>query len=205
MLVIIDYGMGNLHSVQKAIRRIGVESKVAVTAADVESATKLILPGVGHFKNGISRLREKGLVDLLNKKVIDQKVPILGICLGMQLFTNHSEEGDVKGFGWINAQTVKFDMKATSGSWKIPHMGWNNLKIEKQRPVYDGVTGIDALYFVHSYFVQCNDAKDILSRTTYGQEFVSSFQKDNIIGMQFHPEKSHGTGLKILTNFCKGN
>lgn len=202
MLVVIDYGMGNLHSVQKALKRIGVESRVSSSKNDIEAAEKLILPGVGHFKNGMDNLRRSGLDTILNKKVIQDKTPILGICLGMQLFTLSSEEGNASGLGWINAHTVKFNFAGNPGSVKVPHMGWNGLDIKKQGQISKEITQDDMFYFVHSYFVKCNNAADVLSTTNYGIEFVSSFQCGNITGVQFHPEKSHSSGLKILKGFC---
>lgn len=203
MLVIIDYGMGNIRSVQKALKRIGVEAKISTSENDIETAGKLILPGVGHFRNGIENIKKLGLFEVLNKKVIEDKTPIMGICLGMQLFTNYSEEGDAEGFGWINGKTMNF--KFPTPGLKVPHMGWNNLVFEKSCSLYEGIEEENSFYFVHSYYVECNNNQEILSKTTYGNEFVSSFQKDNIFGVQYHPEKSHGPGLKILSNFCKIN
>lgn len=203
MLVIIDYGMGNLRSVEKSLKRIGIESKISSNENDIEAADKLILPGVGHFKNGMNNIIRLGLDKTLNKKVIQDKIPILGICLGMQLFTKFSEEGEVEGLGWIEAKTVRFNFNGIQEKYKIPHIGWNSLIISKKATVYDGITSDDSFYFVHSYYVHCSDTQDILSKTLYGNEFVSSFQKNNITGMQFHPEKSYAAGLKIFTNFCK--
>lgn len=201
MIVIIDYGMGNLRSVKKAFDRIQVESIISTSVNDIENATKLILPGVGHFKNGMENINSKGLMQVLNKRVILEKTPILGICLGMQLFTKSSEEGNVQGFNWIDAQTIKF--KALNERLKIPHMGWNTLNVINKKAVLDEINDQDPFYFVHSYYVQCNNPSDVISTTDYGSEFVSSVQKDNITGMQFHPEKSHSAGLKILSNFCR--
>lgn len=203
MIVVIDYGMGNLQSVQKALNRIGAISKISTSENDILTAEKLILPGVGHFKNGMKNLRQSGLDKVLNKKALQDKTPILGICLGMQLFTKSSEEGEIDGFGWIEAHTIKFKFPENTKNLKIPHMGWNNLIRMKNNPIYNGISDEDSFYFVHSYHVNCNNPSDILSTTKYGMEFVSSFQKDNIIGMQFHPEKSHAAGLKILSNFCR--
>jgi glutamine amidotransferase len=202
MLVIIDYGMGNLHSVLKALKRVGVEAMVSSSEKDIENAEKLILPGVGHFKNGMDALKRTGLDKLLHKKVISDKTPILGICLGMQLFTKFSEEGNTEGLGWIDAQTKKFTFQEANKNLKIPHMGWNNIAVQGNNRIFNGIHPDDSFYFVHSYFVQCNRPADILSTTVYGAEFVSSLQNGNITGMQFHPEKSHQPGLKILNNFC---
>ncbi|MDQ3190059.1 MAG: imidazole glycerol phosphate synthase subunit HisH [Bacteroidota bacterium] len=199
MLVIIDYGMGNLRSVKKAFDRIGVESVISTSFNDIENASKLILPGVGNFKNGMENINSRGLVQLLNKQVIQERVPILGICLGMQLFTARSEEGNVQGLNWLDAQTVKFS--SLKKGLKIPHMGWNNLVVQKKDSVLNEIETENSFYFVHSYYVQCNNSADVLSTTDYGGEFVSSLQKNNITGMQFHPEKSHSSGLKVLRNF----
>lgn len=201
MLVIIDYGMGNIRSVEKVLIRIGVEYKISSSLNDIETAEKLILPGVGHFKNGIENLKQKNIYNILNKKILENKTPILGICLGMQLFTKHSEEGNLDGFGWVDATTKKFNV--ANHNLKTPHMGWNNLNIKKKPLIFEGVLPENSFYFVHSYFVKCNDNEDVLSTTEYGEEFVSSFQKNNIYGVQFHPEKSHSAGLHILNNFCK--
>lgn len=203
MIVVIDYGMGNLQSVQKALKRIGADSKISSSSSEISGAAKLILPGVGHFKNGMNNLRQSGLDKILCKKVVEEKTPVLGICLGMQLFTKWSEEADMEGFGWIDAKTVKFVFHGNSTNTRIPHMGWNSLSVNKKSSVLEGIADTDSFYFVHSYFVQCEKESDILSTTSYGAEFVSSFQKENITGVQFHPEKSHSAGLRILNNFCK--
>lgn len=203
MIVIIDYGMGNLRSVQKAFERIKVPIKVSSNIDDILNADKLILPGVGHFERGIGNLRERGLYEAINEVVIEKKTPILGICLGMQLMTEFSEEGNCSGFGWMKAKTQKFSFP--SGGFKIPHMGWNNLSINKTDSLYEAISSDDFFYFVHSYFVSCNDYNDVLAETNYGNKFVSSFQKGNIFGCQFHPEKSHDAGLLILKNFANFN
>lgn len=200
MIVILDYGMGNLHSILKAFKRIGVDAMVSSRIEDIEKATKFILPGVGHFKKGMENLRKLGFVDILNKKVIQDKTPLLGICLGMQLLTKHSEEGDAKGLGWFDAETIKLNFP--DPKFKIPHMGWDTLNIKKQNTIFSDVEEDALFYFVHSFHVKCNDPENILSTTTYGLEFVSAIQKENILGMQFHPEKSHKNGLQILKNFA---
>lgn len=199
MIVIIDYGMGNLHSVFKALKRIGAEATISSKLEDIKKADKLILPGVGHFKKGMDNLRKLNIINELNKKVLEEKTPILGICLGMQLLSNFSEEGNVTGLSLIDAETKKLDVK----SLKIPHMGWNNLEILKSNILLKDIKNTDLFYFVHSYNVVCSNQQDILSLTSYGQEFISSVQKNNIYGVQFHPEKSHLAGLNILKNFKK--
>jgi imidazole glycerol-phosphate synthase subunit HisH len=201
MIVIIDYGMGNLRSVQKAFERIRIPATISSNPLEIEQAEKLVLPGVGHFERGISNLRDRGFIELLNELVQDKKKPILGICLGMQLMTEFSEEGNCNGFGWLKAKTQKFSFQ-TNGL-KIPHMGWNNLSIKKSDTIFKDITADNFFYFVHSYYVSCESVTDILAETGYGNTFVSSFQKENIFGCQFHPEKSHDKGLQILKNYAE--
>ena len=201
-IIIIDYGMGNLRSVQKKFKKIGAEALISNDINEIESANKLVLPGVGHFANGIYNLKSLGFFDLLNKRVLIDKVPILGICLGMQLMAKKSEEGDVEGFGWFDADVKRFIIHDKL-KHKVPHMGWNNLDIKKKSKLLDGTHEEAMFYFVHSYYVVCNKDDDILSNTIYENEFTSSIEKDNIFGTQFHPEKSHEWGEKILRNFVE--
>lgn len=198
MITIIDYGMGNLHSVFKALKRMNIKSIISSKSSDIESADKLILPGVGHFKKGMENLKSLGIIGILNKKVITEKTPILGICLGMQLLTKHSEEGDVFGLGWIDAKTIKFNLDT---KFRSPHMGWNTIKIQKENLLLKNNSEEDIFYFVHSYYINCKNKKDILATTNYGCEFVSAIQKNNIYATQFHPEKSHSLGLQVIKNF----
>ena len=203
MITIIDYGLGNLRSIQKAFEILQIPVKISSNADEILKAEKLILPGVGHFEKGINNLQNSGLFSTLNEAVSVKEISILGICLGMQLMTEYSEEGNVEGFGWIKGKTKKFSFK--SNELKIPHMGWNNLTFRKNDPFYDGIDRDDFFYFVHSYYVSCDDEFDILSETNYGNNFVSSFRKNNIYGCQFHPEKSYRSGLTIIKNFVNGN
>jgi glutamine amidotransferase len=200
-IVIIDYGMGNLRSVQKAFERIRVPVIITDKHALIENAAKIILPGVGHFKNGMQRLKEKGLGNLLTYLVIEKKIPIMGICLGMQLMSKFSEEGDVAGLGWIEANTIRIKLGENSKNHRIPHMGWNTLYELKDSPIWAGTDERDSYYFVHSYHVVCQNPEEVLCKTNYGISFHSGFIKENIIGYQFHPEKSHTTGLKLIMNF----
>ncbi len=191
--------MGNLRSVQKAFERIGVHVKISGISEEILGAEKLVLPGVGHFEQGMKNIKSKGLFDVLNTAVLDTKTPIIGICLGMQLMTEFSEEGNCDGFGWIKGKTKRFAFN--SNGLKIPHMGWNNLSVRNTDSLYKGITEDNFFYFVHSYYVTCDNDTDILAETYYGNSFVSSFHKENIFGCQFHPEKSHDKGLQILKNF----
>lgn len=198
-IVIIDYDMGNLNSVLKALKRVGVTAVVSSDAKEIESADKIILPGVGYFKKAMENLSRLNLIQILKKKILEDKTPILGICLGMQLLGKFSEEGGVEGLGLINAKTIRFNFNKP----RIPHMGWNSIKIQKFSRILEGVEEDASFYFVHSYHVVCENKKDSLTKTSYGIEFNSAIEKENIFGTQFHPEKSHKIGLKILSNFIK--
>lgn len=198
--VVIDYGMGNIRSVHKALTRINIDAIVSSDKNVIFGAGRLILPGVGHFKNGMNRLKEMGLIDVLNKKVLEEKIPILGICLGMQLFTKYSEEGDCAGLGYFDATTIKFKIKGDN--LKIPHMGWNNVVFRKDCLFGEELFSLENYYFVHSYHVECLNKNDIIGTTDYGYTFASAINSNNITGLQFHPEKSFKTGLKLLKKFC---
>ena len=200
MIVIIDYGLGNTNSVKKAFYRIGIDSQISNDKNAIQRAEKLVLPGVGHFGVGMKNLKESGFLDQINDLVLKKKIPILGICLGMQLMTKHSEEANISGFDWIDAEVKNF--KFSDNNLKIPHMGWNNLSLNKEDGIFKELSNKDMFYFVHSYYTICNCKSDITSSTEYGNYFVSSFQKDNIFGVQFHPEKSHDQGLRLLKNFA---
>jgi len=203
MIVIIDYGMGNLRSINKAFERLNIKALVSSKKEDIDNADKLILPGVGHFSNGMKNLNNFDIIELLIKKITVDKVPILGICLGLQLFTNSSEEGNVTGLGLIDGKTVRFDFAGKDNNLKVPHMGWNTVEIKKENKLLNSINNDELFYFVHSYHITCNDKKDVLTTTTYGYEFASGVQKNNIYGTQFHPEKSHSAGLKMLLNFSR--
>lgn len=200
MIAVIDYKAGNLNSVLKAFEKIGAKSFVAQDSKDLKKADKFLLPGVGSFKEAMLNLEKLGFVEELQEQVLVQRKLILGICLGMQLFLEKGFEGGVcNGLGFIEGEVVKF--KENLGL-KIPHMGWNELEILKQSPLYEGIENKSDFYFVHSYHVNCKD-EFASTKTEYGYKFVSSVQKDNIFGVQFHPEKSQNLGLKLLENFVK--
>lgn len=203
MIVIIDYGCGNLGSIKNMLRKIGHDSLISSSLKDISEATKLILPGVGAFDTGINNLRERGLLEILNKKAMDEKIPVLGICLGMQLMTNGSEEGKEKGLAWFDADTLKFPSEMEGVKYKIPNIGWNYIKQEKEHFIFQGIFEDPKFYFVHSYYIRCNQSSDILATAEYGVKFTCSFSKDNLIGVQFHPEKSHKYGMHLLSQFAK--
>ena len=201
-IVIIDYGMGNLRSVFNKFRRMGYESEISSNPDAIKKASKLILPGVGHFAKGMGYLDERGLIDVLNDKILHEKTPVFGICLGMQLFSEYSEEGDCQGLGWIKAKTVRFRIKDKI-KYKIPHIGWNTVNIFNKAGIDDFITNEDFFYFVHSYHIQCNDTADVWMTSWYENEFTSAIKQGNIFGTQFHPEKSHDAGFKLLKNFIE--
>ena len=201
MLTIIDTGIANVGSIKYKLFNHGIDSQIATTGLEIKEATKIILPGVGHFKEGMKRLERNGMADILVDKVKNEKVPIFAICLGMQLLTTKSEEGNCKGLGLIDAETVKFNF--SDKSLKIPHVGWNKLSFKTNNALFKNIEPINSYYFTHSYYVKCNNEKDILTSTNYGHDFVSAVNRENIYGTQFHPEKSHRKGFQILINFVK--
>jgi glutamine amidotransferase len=202
MIVIIDYGIGNLASVLNMFKKIGVKDVVVSNNNEViAKATKLLLPGVGAFDAGMTNLENSGFIPILNKKVLEDKTPILGICLGMQLLTKRSEEGTKNGLGWIDAETVKFNLDPAL-KLKVPHMGWNYIKVDKENPLIE-TESKNRFYFVHSYYVKCIDANQSLATSNFGIDFTCMVNKNNIYGAQFHPEKSLKFGMKLLENFSK--
>ncbi|WP_118974022.1 imidazole glycerol phosphate synthase subunit HisH [Taibaiella koreensis] len=200
MIAIIDYGVGNIGSVINMFKRIGVKDVVFTRQEqEIAQADKILLPGVGAFDRGMECLGNSGLIPILRKCALEDKKPFLGICLGMQLLTKGSEEGQKPGLGFIDAETVNFSFPPGS-PYKIPHMGWNTVTVHKPNPLLDG-SEEQRFYFVHSYYVHCNQAEDIMGTTDYGSAFTCAIQKDNIFATQFHPEKSHKYGMKLLQNF----
>jgi glutamine amidotransferase len=203
MIAIIDYGLGNLGSIQNMLNKIGYTNVIITkNEEEINSANKIILPGVGAFDNGMKKINESGLLDVLNDNVIHRGKPILGICLGMQLMTKGSEEGILSGLGWIDAYSVKFNYKEISKEFKIPHMGWNEVEILKHSSIIANLPSPSRFYFVHSYYVKCYNFNDELLSSNYGIDFCCAFQHNNILGVQFHPEKSHKFGMQILQNYC---
>lgn len=198
MVIVVDYGLGNLGSVFNMVKKLGFEVEISQCPDKISKADKLILAGVGSFDNGMIELESRGLIEVLNKAVIIDKVPILGICLGMQLMTRGSDEGNLSGLAWIDAYTNKFNLSELP----IPHMGWNNIEIKKSSILFKSNHNKEfRYYFVHSYYVKCEENSDVLCESNYGIDFHSAFELGNIFGVQFHPEKSHKFGLTLLNNF----
>jgi glutamine amidotransferase len=203
MITLIDYSVGNLGSIQNMLKKLGADSIVASDASAIERATKLILPGVGAFDAGMSQLNASGLRGALDAAVLERKVPVAGICLGMQMMTEGSEEGQLPGLGWVHARTTRF-VPAAGETLKIPHMGWNVVNKVKASPVLDFLESESRFYFVHSYRVNCLYRDDALLSSQYGSIiFDAAFQRNNIFGFQFHPEKSHRFGMALLKGFLE--
>jgi glutamine amidotransferase len=213
MIVIIDYGMGNLGSIANMLKQIGAQAEVTNDPQKIESAERLILAGVGAFDQGMQRLNDLNLIPLMTRKALEDKTPFIGICLGMQLLSRRSEEGVLPGLGWLDAETLRFNFEASPPvpglrspvRLRVPHMGWNEIQIQKQHPLLNDLGEEPRFYFVHGYYVNCLDSESILATTDYGLPFHSILGKGNVLGTQFHPEKSHRYGRRILENFVRWN
>jgi len=199
MITIVDYGMGNFGSFLNMFRRIGVQASVVSDATSIGSAEKILLPGVGAFDAAMERIKASGLREVLDRKALFERVPMLGVCLGMQLMTRASEEGSLSGLGWVEADTRRFPMQ---NGLKVPHMGWNLVNRSTVSKLTEGFDDETRFYFVHSYFVAVDKSENSILKTTYGIEFDSAIQRENIFGVQFHPEKSHKFGMRLLKNFA---
>lgn len=199
MLVILDYGVGNIGSIFNMFKRVGGKPVVTGKIDDLERANKIVLPGVGSFDRAVESLQKSGLRECLEKKVIAERTPVLGVCVGMQMLGHGSEEGVLSGFGWIDGRCVKFDVVAKG--LRVPHMGWNSVVVEKSSQLTERLNSSSRFYFVHSYHLVCNDPDDVLMTADYGGRFVAAVQKNNIFGTQFHPEKSHKFGMELYRQF----
>lgn len=203
MITIIDYGVGNINAFVNVYKRVDVPVKIAKTAADLENAEKLILPGVGNFDHAMTQLNNSGMREKLDDLVLHQKIPVIGICVGMQMMANYSEEGKIEGLKWIDASVKKFDETKIQAVTRLPHMGWNDVKPVKDISLFSGLEQEAIFYFLHTYYFECNNAEDIMAVSDYGIEFASAAHHENKYGIQFHPEKSHHYGEILLHNFAK--
>ena len=203
-IAVVEYGMGNVGSVLNMLRILGADAELTSDPERVAAAEKIILPGVGAFDTGMANLAAAGLVDVLHQKVREGSTPLLGLCLGMHLITNGSEEGSRRGLGWIDATTVRFQFGAASADLKVPHMGWNTIRVQRDAPLVRELLPDSRFYFVHSFHVSCRRPENVAATTLHGYEFPSVVQRGHIMGTQFHPEKSHRFGMKLLQNFVRG-
>lgn len=201
MIAIVNYGLGNLGSISNMLKAIGEKSLISSNRDDIEKADGIILPGVGAFDAGMTKLKEMELIDVIKEQALDKKKPILGICLGMQLLGRRSEEGNSEGLNLIPFDNIRFRLADTN--LKVPHMGWDIVEFKQQNLLTDSLKGGQRYYFVHSYHAKCDFAENILMTCDYGYEFAAAVVKDNIMGVQFHPEKSHDFGMALLKNYVK--
>jgi imidazole glycerol-phosphate synthase subunit HisH len=201
MVAIIDYGVGNLTSILNMHRRLGIEAAITGEAALIQRADRLLIPGVGHFDTCMQNFCNSGLRSLVEKRALEDKVPVLGICVGAQMMTRGSEEGNEKGLGWVNADTVRFRLNGNSGL-KVPHMGWTDLRPARTSDLWTGMPDEPRFYFAHSYHFSFDSPEYVTGTADYGYDFVCAFRKENVYGVQFHPEKSHKYGMKLIANFA---
>ncbi len=202
MITLVDYGVGNLSAFLNVYKRVDVPAKIARTASDLSDAEKIILPGVGHFDHAMRKLNDSGMRDKLDELVLHKKIPVIGICVGMQMMANYSEEGDEDGLKWIAASVRKFDESKIKHVTKLPHMGWNDVTPVGDQDLFNGLQKNAIFYFLHSYYFECENSEDIMAVSDYGLTFASAAFHENKYGIQFHPEKSHHYGEKLLFNFA---
>ena len=202
MITLIDYGVGNIFAFQNVYKRLDIPTKIAKTYEDLSDAKKLILPGVGSFDYAMGQLNSSGMREKLDELVLGKKVPVIGICVGMQMMGNRSDEGKLEGLKWIDSEILKFDENLIQQRTKLPHMGWNDVAPIKNHPLFIGLEKEAIFYFLHSFYFHCNNPTDSIAVSDYGLSFSSAVNKDNIYGIQFHPEKSHQYGEKLLHNFA---
>ncbi len=203
MIAIVDYGMGNIKAFADVYKKLNIPAVIVRSARELENAGKIILPGVGSFDYVIKRIEESGMRSILDDVVIHRHVPVLGICMGMQIFAFSSEEGNLPGLGWINGKVKRLTSSSREHPISVPHMGWNNAKPVNANAIFQGLDSDARFYFLHSYYFECDNHHDVMAFTEYGGDFASAVNSGNIYGVQFHPEKSHQWGIKLLENFAR--
>lgn len=202
MITLINYGSGNIHAIANIYKRLNIPYCITNDPKELLSAQKLVLPGVGDFDETMMLLNDLGIKDVLNEMVLIKKVPILGVCVGMQILGNSSEEGFLDGFGWIKGQVKKIDVTKLTTKPHLPHMGWNTITVKRENSLFDNVVPDNGFYFLHSYYFDCDNTADVLATANYGEEFASAINHENVYGFQFHPEKSHQNGIELFKNFA---
>ena len=203
MITIVDYGLGNIRAFLNVYKRLNIEARAVTMGDDLDGATKVILPGVGHFDHAMERLDSSGMREQLDRLVLEQKVPVLGICVGMQMLARTSDEGSRDGLGWIAGRVRAFLSREASVTLPMPHMGWNDVLPVTPHPLFAQLTTDSRFYFLHSYFFETESDRDVLAVANYGADFACAIHHDNIYGVQFHPEKSHHFGTRLLQNFAE--
>lgn len=202
MITIVDYGLGNVRAFLNVYKRLQIPATTAATAEELSTATKVILPGVGHFDHAMQRLEESGMRQVLDQRALEAKVPVLGVCVGMQMLGGSSEEGVLPGLGWIDGTVRAFPAVAEERPLAVPHMGWNDVRPEGESPLFHTLEQSARFYFLHSFYFECSRPEDIAARSQYGGEFACAVRSGNLYGVQFHPEKSHHYGTQLLRNFA---
>jgi glutamine amidotransferase len=202
MISIIDYGLGNIRAFLNVYERLNISASIATCADDLKDTEKLILPGVGAFDYAMGKLNKSGIREAIENFVLGEKMPVLGICVGMQMLSCSSEEGKMSGLGWIGGEVIKFDFRELNLKLPLPHMGWNTINPNNGNQLFETFTENSHFYFLHSYYFQCDNQDNIIATTEYGTRFCSAVNSDNIYGVQFHPEKSHQWGIQLLKNFA---
>uniref|UniRef100_UPI0040480E2C imidazole glycerol phosphate synthase subunit HisH n=1 Tax=Algoriphagus sp. TaxID=1872435 RepID=UPI0040480E2C len=202
MITLIDYGVGNIFAFQNVYKRLNIPTKIAKTQKDLSDAKKLILPGVGSFDYAMNRLNDSGMREKLDELVLEKRIPVIGICVGMQMMGNRSDEGKEEGLKWIDGEILKFDENLIKHRTKLPHMGWNDVVPVNNHSLFNGLENDAIFYFLHSFYFRCHNSDNILATSEYGVLFSSAVNRDHIFGIQFHPEKSHHYGERLLHNFA---
>lgn len=203
MIAIIDYGLGNIHAFVNVYKKLDIPVGIVTRKEDLNNVEKIILPGVGAFDHAMEKLNQSGMREKLDEIVMKHKVPVIGICVGMQMMAVDSNEGSQPGLGWIDANVKKFDVSKIPYTTRLPHMGWNNMQVLKSNPLLKGLGDDAKFYFLHSYYFNCKNESDAIASADYGGNFICAVNSENIYGVQFHPEKSHSFGVKLLENFAK--
>jgi glutamine amidotransferase len=205
MITLIDYGSGNIHAIANIYKRLNIPFKMTFNPEELLKAEKLILPGVGDFDETMKLFEKNGVKEALNEAVVHKKIPILGVCVGMQIMGNSSEEGELNGFGWIKGKVRRLSTENLNQKPHLPHLGWNSVSFDPESFLFKEVGGEQGFYFLHSYYFDCEDTTNIYATTQYGDEFASAINRQNVFGVQFHPEKSHKNGIRIFKNFYDFN
>ena len=202
MIAIIDYGLGNIRAFANVYGKLNIPCRIVKHLDELQGAKKIILPGVGAFDYAMQQLDDSGIRRRLDEMVVNEKIPVLGICVGMQMLAKSSEEGVLPGLGWIDGEVKKFDSSKILQKTHLPHMGWNNVSPIKYKGLFENVMPDPLFYFLHSYYFSCNRSEDIIATTDYSGDFSCAVNASNIYGVQFHPEKSHQSGVQLLKNFA---